>query len=57
MALNVPLTQNAGDPYPQPFNGESFLLTRDKIALSYKHGRTSCGPVKGRLFITNLRLV
>lgn len=57
MAVNVPMTDSADGPFPLPFNGEVFLLTRDKIALCFKDDSHNVSSVRGRLFMTNLRFV
>lgn len=41
--------------YPLPFPGETFLLTRDKISLSFKDSAFNVSGVQGRLFMTNMR--
>lgn len=44
-------------PYPMPFPGETFLLTRDKLELGFEDANRKVGGIRGRLFITNLRMV
>ena len=57
MALNVPLTRDGSGQFPLPFRGEVFMLTRDKITLSLKDGARNISDVRGRLFLTNMRMV
>ena len=57
MALNIPMTSSSDGPFPLPYQGEVFLLTRDRIKLSFKHDTHSVKPVSGRLFMTNFRYV
>lgn len=57
MALNVPLTHGHDGPFPLPFQGEIFLLTRDKTELTFRDSARQAKKLKGRLFMTNLRMV
>lgn len=57
MALNVPLSHGPDGPFPLPFQGELFLLTRDKTELSIRDSARQSKKLKGRLFMTNLRMV
>lgn len=57
MALNIPLTSDENGQFPLPFQGEVFMLTRDKITLTLKDGARDVPAVGGRLFLTNLRIV
>lgn len=57
MAINIPLHHGADGPFPLPFQGEAFLLTRDKTRISFKDATRSVKHLKGRLYMTNLRMV
>lgn len=55
MALNVPMTHGNDGSYPLPFPGEVFLITRDKVQLSFRDASRNHKYLKGRMFMTNLR--
>lgn len=57
MALNVPLAGGLDGEFPLPFPGEVFVLTRDKLMLHLKDAQLNMKSVKGRLFVTSMRLV
>lgn len=57
MALNVPMTTGPSGYFPLPFPGEVFLLTRDKTQMSFRDERQHSKHLKGRLFMSNIRLV
>lgn len=57
MALNVPLTHGPSGQFPLPFPGEIFLLTRDKTELTIRDQSRHAKKLKGRIFMTNLRMV
>lgn len=57
MAVNVPMTDSSDEKFPLPFNGETFLLTRDKICLSFRDQTVNVNEIRGRLFMTNMRYV
>lgn len=57
MAVNIPLTTGPEGPFPLPFMGEVFLLTRDKTEVSFRDSARTAKRLKGRLFMTNLRFV
>lgn len=57
MALNVPLSHGPDGQFPLPFQGEVFLLTRDRTEVSFRDAVYSAKRLKGRLFMTNLRYV
>jgi WW domain-binding protein 2 len=57
MALNVPVTHGLDGPFPLPFPGEVFVLTRDKIDITVKDAHMNLKSLKGRLFVTSLRMV
>lgn len=57
MALNVPLTSGLDGEFPLPFPGEVFVLTRDKLKLHLTDAQLNLKSVKGRLFLTSMRLV
>mmetsp|Transcript_18555 Transcript_18555/g.38958 ORF Transcript_18555/g.38958 Transcript_18555/m.38958 type:complete len:185 (-) Transcript_18555:277-831(-) len=58
MALNVELIAGPGrEQMPQPFDGEVFILSRDGLALEISHGPTRRPPMKGVLYVTNMRMV
>eukprot|EP00178_Gracilaria_changii_P006943 TRINITY_DN223_c0_g1_i3.p1 TRINITY_DN223_c0_g1~~TRINITY_DN223_c0_g1_i3.p1 ORF type:complete len:212 (+),score=25.07 TRINITY_DN223_c0_g1_i3:1231-1866(+) len=56
MAVNIPLTGGV-QRYPLPFPGELFLLTRDKTEVTVKHAGHTAKHLKGRLYMTNMRIV
>jgi hypothetical protein len=57
MALNVPLTTGPDGPFPLPFPGEVFVLTRDKISITVKDAEMELRSLRGRLFVTSMRQV
>lgn len=57
MAVNIPLTDGLQGAFPLPFVGETFLLTRDKTDLTFRDSSRHAKKLKGRLFMTNLRMV
>ncbi len=58
MAINIPMTSgDAQGSYPLPFPGETFLLTRDKLSFSFRDAAHSCKNARGRLYMTNMRMV